>query len=194
MSYTDFVTKAWKLDPAVLAPLPDPHLRPVRLRGRRRAGAGRLGARPARLPGHEPRARQRPRAEPRLDPHRRRRGLLLPLPRRQRHHRPAAGAPARARGGARQLDRRRRGARRGSTTPGSTTRRRRRAFASTARWCGWRTTARRGRNRRDGDLPARRPARTGARRGLRPRLLAPRHPAHLSRAARGAAGRRCATR
>ena len=88
--------------------LPDAHLRAVRLRRRRGAGAGRLGAGPARLPGHEPRSGQRPRAELRLDPPTRRRGVLLPLPRRERLGGPPAGAAADPGGGARH-DHRRRG-------------------------------------------------------------------------------------
>ena len=64
--------------------LPDPHARVVRRRRGRRPGTGRLRPRPAGVPGHGPRRCPGARPESRLDPPRVGRGLLLPLPRRQR--------------------------------------------------------------------------------------------------------------
>ena len=92
MSYTDFVTKEWKLDPEVLG------LYQTRTYGLFGFGVDAVpaqdafGAGPARLRGHEPRRRRRPGPELRLDPQRGGGGLLLPLPRRQRVGRAAAGA------------------------------------------------------------------------------------------------------
>ena len=82
--------------------LPDAHVRPVWLRRGRGAGAGRMGARTPGVPGHAPRARNRPRTELRLDSQRRSRELLLPLPRRQRLDRAPARAPPDPRSRARQ--------------------------------------------------------------------------------------------
>ncbi len=49
MSYADFVTKLWKLDPGVVCAVPNAHARTLRRWCRRGAGAGRLRPRASRL-------------------------------------------------------------------------------------------------------------------------------------------------
>ena len=92
MSYADFLTKLWKLDPGVLWALSDAHARPLRRRHRRRSRAGCLRPRPSRIRRHGPRCRARARPELRRDSQRRGGGLLLPFPRRQRVGGATAGA------------------------------------------------------------------------------------------------------
>ena len=165
MSYADFLTGPAGAAPRRAAVLPDPAAQPLRRRHRRRARAGRLGPRPARLRGPGPRPRARSGHELRRDPPRRGRAATSSISPTATRPSPAcwcaalvpAAIPGRTADDVVTGARRLRAARRG--------RRRPRASASTAPWCG---CAHRGEpaEARDGrgHLRAGRPAADGARR------------------------------
>ena len=108
MSYAEFVTKLWKLDPGVL------RLYQTRTHGLFGVGVDAVPAQDAfglGLPGlcrHGSRCGTGPGTELRLDPQHGGRELLLPFPGRQRLGRPPARAPTRARRHSRIDDGRRR--------------------------------------------------------------------------------------